>query len=254
MGGLHVKIAIKKFTMGGKQIQRTNIEWCRNPDGTPGFTWNPIVGCSHGCSYCWARKQAKRFKNRCDECYQFVPHLHWERLEEPLKRKKPSTIAVSLMGDLFCDDVSDYGVERVLNIIDKASQHNFLLLTKAARRAHRWIFSNNTWLGISCDGLDPEEDEMSTYWLLKSKTVRYKYISFEPLLRSLHIGLKGIDWIIIGGQTRPDFHPPIKWVMPIVEQAKKLNIPVFMKDNLGPEYEGQLMQEFPEDLVNAPTT
>jgi protein gp37 len=37
----------------------TKIEWVRNPDGTPGETWNPVVGCSKvsaGCQHCYAER------------------------------------------------------------------------------------------------------------------------------------------------------------------------------------------------------
>ncbi len=39
-------------------MNRTKIETVLNPDGTPGYTWNPITGCLNGCEYCYARKLA----------------------------------------------------------------------------------------------------------------------------------------------------------------------------------------------------
>ncbi len=41
-------------------MNRTNIEWVRNEDNTQGYTWNPVVGCRHGCEWCYARKIAAR--------------------------------------------------------------------------------------------------------------------------------------------------------------------------------------------------
>ena len=38
-------------------MNHTSIAWVRGPDGAPGFTWNPVVGCSRvsaGCANCWA--------------------------------------------------------------------------------------------------------------------------------------------------------------------------------------------------------
>jgi len=46
-------------------MNRTKIQWAKNPDGTPGWTWNPVTGCLNGCSYCYARKLANgRLKKR----------------------------------------------------------------------------------------------------------------------------------------------------------------------------------------------
>src|SRR3990170_1961058 len=79
-------------------MNRTKIEYLN-------FTWNPIAGCSGiGCAVrkeCWARAQSKRRKWRCTLCYVFKPHLHKERLHEPLQRKKSSRIGVTFSGDFF---------------------------------------------------------------------------------------------------------------------------------------------------------
>jgi len=76
-----------------------------------GPRWNPIVGCTHQCVYCWARCQAKRQKRRCELCYEFVPHLHEDRLK---KVPRAGTVFVVDMGDLFCDGVTDEWIHQVL--------------------------------------------------------------------------------------------------------------------------------------------
>ena len=35
-------------------MNKTKIDWAD-------YTWNPVTGCLHGCSYCYARKQSMRF-------------------------------------------------------------------------------------------------------------------------------------------------------------------------------------------------
>ena len=91
-------------------------------------TWNPIVGCSHNCVYCWARRQAQRNKKNCPKCGWFTPHLHEERLN---RKFKPNTLVfVCDMADLFCDAVSRIWVERVLSVIKKNPKTLFFLETK----------------------------------------------------------------------------------------------------------------------------
>ena len=246
-------------------MNRTKIEWVKNPDGSPGFTWNPLVGCTHGCDYCWARKQAKRFKHRCDKCYRFIPHLHEERLNDPLKRKEPSTIFVCSMGDLLCEEVTLPWQEKVIAVCEKCPQHKFLILSKNPRAAyaHRdsclWSYLEpNICMGTT---ITHDAHSWDRLWDIRHTGVWGKtlhFVSFEPLLGPIEslkhkdLACWGINWVIIGGQTGKKFYPPKKWVMPIVEEAKRLDIPVFMKPNLGSAYEGQLIQEFPKELVNVP--
>lgn len=78
-------------------MQLTNIGWCD-------CTWNPVTGCLHNCSYCYARKLAEtRLRGRCGypEVDPFAPTFHPNRLNDPLTVKKPSMIFVGSMGDLF---------------------------------------------------------------------------------------------------------------------------------------------------------
>jgi protein gp37 len=213
-------------------MNRTKIEYLD-------FTWNPIVGCSGvGCSVrdvCWARRQAKRQKNRCISCYLFTPHIHRERLFEPLKRKKPSWIGVCFSGDLFDSEVKPEWRQTVLKVVEAAYWHHFLCLTKQIQRVEETeCFPPNFWLGVSIN----RKDEL---WRLEAlKKLRSKLVvlgatvSFEPLMEDLgSVDLYGVDWVIIGAQTNPKIQPKREWVENIVRQAEALNIPVFLKNNLG---------------------
>lgn len=64
-------------------MNRTKIEWTD-------YSWNPIVGCDHGCWYCYAAKLAIRFPKNFPN--GFKPTFYPERLKEPWKVKKPSKI------------------------------------------------------------------------------------------------------------------------------------------------------------------
>jgi len=128
-------------------MNRTGIEWVVNPDGSRGFTWNPIVGCTKGCEWCYARRFAKRSK--CNLCQTFTPHLHPERLGQPLKRKKPSSIFVCSMGELFDPLVKAQWIDEVFTVMALSPQHSFLLLTKRPERMKEILSDGRFWGRVS---------------------------------------------------------------------------------------------------------
>ncbi|HUX02161.1 MAG TPA: DUF5131 family protein [Phycisphaerae bacterium] len=105
------------------------------------WTWSPVVGCTNGCPWCWARRQAKRQKHNCRKCYDFIPHLHPERLDEPLRKRKPSVIGVAFMGDLFDPTLPDEDRDRVFAVMALANRHTFCILTKQPERMQ--VYLNN---------------------------------------------------------------------------------------------------------------
>lgn len=162
-------------------MQRTNISWVLDPDGQPGWTWNPIVGCSpasSGCRSCWAaRMAATRLAHLPDyrglatikriaqppAAVSTAERATWtgevrflpNRLDEPLRRSKPSTIAVALMGDLFHEKVTNEQIAAVFGVMAACPQHTFWLLTKRARRMREWFAwaANTAATPSDCDVL-----------------------------------------------------------------------------------------------------
>ncbi|MEM4454451.1 MAG: DUF5131 family protein [Thermofilaceae archaeon] len=196
-------------------MNATKIEYCD-------YTWNFVTGCLHGCVYCYARRISQRF-NR-----SFSPKFHPERLKEPLEVKKPSIIFAVSMGDLFGDWVPMEWIEHGLRVIRMAHWHNFILLTKNPKRLVEFNYPPNVWLGITVDTQGRGE---GLKYLLQTDA-KVKFISFEPLLERINIDLHGVDWIIIGAQTCPEKQPEKEWVDLLIEQADKLGVPVFLKNNL----------------------
>ncbi|KKN40931.1 hypothetical protein LCGC14_0728140 [marine sediment metagenome] len=208
------------------RLNPTGIDWAE-------FTWNPIVGCDGGCSYCYARKMAARFHRGCEDCRTFTPHVHPERWDAPSKRIKPAQIFTESMGDLYHPHTRWEWRNKVYQVIKFNQQHTFLLLTK--RPDNMWDVPEypNMWNGVSVTSyLDT-----GTIGILKQRKKTNRFVSFEPLTGSVTTGwskldLTGIDWVIIGAQTNPTIMPDPKWVKAIVDQCIYLKIPVFLKNNL----------------------
>ena len=250
-------------------MNKTNIEWVKNPDGTQGYTWNPITGCLNGCEYCYARKLANgRLKERYlanknaapakgnvllpnlgfVEMNPFYPRFWPERLKElnptgvalMVPWSKDRGIFICDMSDLFGIGIPEDWTQQVLAEIKQYSWHRFYLLTKQPQNLIKFSpFPDNCWVGVSCS------DEImltKAYSPLKAIQAKVKYISFEPLLNSdmsvvdLEWTLRdiGISWVIIGAQTKPYKPPKIEWVEEITEVCGKAGVPVFLKDNLKP--------------------
>ena len=247
-------------------MNKTKIEWVLNPDGTQGYTWNPITGCLNGCPYCYARKLANgRLKKRylANENIAMYPNANWfrgsheeqRRLLDPfyprfwedrlmqLDRhniRKAIGVFVCDMSDLFGIGIPEDWTRRILNKIGQGGyeEHRFYLLTKQPQNLYKLSpFPDNCWVGVTvCN------DKMLDVAVDKLEDIKaiHKFISCEPLLKRLTLSLdytfyySGVDWVIIGAQTKPAKFPRIEWVEEIVRACDKANIPVFLKDNLKP--------------------
>jgi len=90
------------------------------------ITLNPVVGCTYGCKYCYARRQAKRQKQNCQLCYDFVPHAHLERLDKLSPKQKPKKIFIDSMWDWCCVDNEPEWIGAILKKIRECPQHSTL--------------------------------------------------------------------------------------------------------------------------------
>lgn len=102
-------------------------------------TWNPVRGCtkiSPGCKHCYAETFAERWRGIPGHPYEqgFDLRLVPEKLDEPLKWKKPRRIFVNSMSDLFQDGVPFEYIAEVFSIMALAHWHTFQVLTKRPKR------------------------------------------------------------------------------------------------------------------------
>ena len=211
-------------------MSNSNIEWTEQ-------TWNPVTGCtkiSPGCKHCYAEAMARRLQAMSSPAYRngFVLTLHEDRLDEPLRRKKPTVYFVNSMSDLFHEDVPDAFIEQVMAVAAQTPQHTYQILTKRAERLPRFFSQRpvpgNVWLGVSVEnrryGL-PRIDH------LRPVAARVRFLSVEPLLEDLGpLNLDGIQWVIVGGESGPDARPMRQeWALAVREQCQAAHVAFFFK-------------------------
>ena len=161
----------------------------------------------------------------------FSVAVHDSVLEAPLKWKQPRLAFVNSMSDLFHQSVSTEFIEQVFDVMNRASQHKFQVLTKRPNRAlhlnNSVLWTQNIWLGVSV-----ESDRWSgRIDLLRQTNATLKFLSLEPLLGPLpNICLDGIDWVIVGGESGPKARPmETDWVRDIRDNCARKEVPFFFK-------------------------
>ena len=269
-------------------MNRTKIEYAD-------YTWNPITGCLTGCPYCFAREIANRFGGwtlpsgktvhtmlegetgvldepldvmRSNEewqkapfPYDFVPTLHRYRLDEPQTVKKPSTIFVGSMADMFAEWVPDEWIKTVLDACGKASHHTYLFLSKNSNRYYELSngeldiipdsisdYTPDWWFGASAS---TEADAQAAY-----ENPNCSWMSLEPLhgefSDDFFCGKESFDsrwdWIVVGaesGHRKGKVIPERRWITAIVEYCEDTGTPLFMKNSLQSVWAAPLIQELP---------
>lgn len=215
-------------------MNETGIEWANQ-------TWNPAHGCtkiSPGCKNCYAERMAKRLAGRHGYPavpYHFAVAMENQKLDEPLRTRKPQYIFVCSMGDLFHREIPDSFIKRVFRTMELATQHTFLVLTKRIKRAHQWFCQRSTgpipniWLGVSVENKETADSRLP--WLVRAPAAKL-FVSCEPLLEeiSLRQWLHGLDWVIVGPETgfaRRKFD--LDWARALRDECKVWDTPFFFK-------------------------
>jgi protein gp37 len=193
----------------------------------------------------------------------FKPTLHERVLEAPLSWKKPQMIFVNSMSDLFHEDVPISFILKVFDVMRRAWWHQFQILTKRSERLLELnteiCWPDNVWMGVSIENTDYSFRADH----LRHTDARIRFLSLEPLLGPLpNLGLHGIHWVIVGGESGPQARP-IKesWVIEIRDQCLAIGVPFFFKQwgGLNKKRAGRLLQGrvwdgLPEQVSPAPDT
>ena len=256
-------------------MNKTNIEWV----GPDGYSFNPIVGCSAACPYCYARLAAKRMK--CPDCQSYRPHFHPERLAQ-LGQGKPGRVFMGSMGDMFAPKVDPDWWRQILWTHEASGfRHKLMVLTKRPDRIipvinrvplRGHLILDKLWFGatVTC-----QADEWRIKALLEVPAAGH-FVSYEPALGPVetydwfycppcdypanHIcGCPTINWLVIGGLSGPwlpdgwtnpkMFHlKEATWANQIIAQAKAAGVPIFVKTKPVKLPGVEVIQEWPADL------
>lgn len=208
-----------------------NIEWAS-------WTWNPVTGCKHGCPYCYARDIAVRFGS------DFSPAFHPNRLDAPQNTRVPDGAAENIglrnvfvcsMADLFGEWVPQEWIDKTLDACRLAPQWTYLFLTKNPERMQDIDWPRNAWAGTTVDC----QARVPRVRALAKSNAYIKFVSCEPMRERLDFGadgLDGIDWVIIGGQSKstaePERQPEWEWVEHLQRQARAAGCAIYWKPNL----------------------
>lgn len=235
--------------------QLTTIEWTD-------ATWNPARGCSRispGCVNCYAEAIASRFagigmgpaeftaRSEAKDLPPFFGFVNEKRqwtgkvelieskLAEPQHWRQPRKIFVNSMSDLFHESLSDDAIAHVFKTMYHVNWHTYQVLTKRSARLKdlmprlRATFGDlrHVWLGVSVE----DRVRKSRIYDLQETPAAVRFLSVEPLLEDLgKVDLRGIDWVIIGGESGPGARPcRLEWVQSLMEQCFVQAVPVFFK-------------------------
>jgi len=238
--------------------EHSHIEWTD-------ATWNPVRGCtkiSPGCKHCYAETFAERFRGVKGHPYEqgFDLRLVPEKLGEPLRWRNPKMIFVNSMSDLFHEQVPDDYIVDVARVMVAAKWHTYQVLTKRADRLRKLLNTKlsfaaqerHIWWGVS---VEDRKYGLPRVAELRKADAGVRFLSVEPLLEELGtVGLDGVHWVIVGGESGPGARPMEKeWVLALRDQCKKSRVPFFFKQwggvrkkKAGRRLEGRTYDEFPE--------
>ena len=220
----------------------SNIEWTDE-------TWNPVTGCtrvSPGCDNCYMFALYPRLNGMSVRGYETEPtdvRLLPERLDAPLKWKKPRHVFVNSMSDVFHPNVPYEFALEIFTVMEEASRtrgHVFQVLTKRPGRAVGWWdryadhfpdgWPTNVWIGTSVES----QKYAPRITVLQRIPATVRFVSAEPLLERLDLKhwLDGgaLDWVIVGGESGRRARPmDLDWVRQLRDQSLSAGVAFFLK-------------------------
>ncbi|MBD1431597.1 phage Gp37/Gp68 family protein [Sphingobacterium sp. DN00404] len=210
-------------------MKTSKIEWTE-------ATWNPSTGCNKvtaGCKHCYAETMAKRLKAMGAPGYEngFEFTLMPERLDMPMRIKKPTKFFVNSMSDLFHEEMPFDYLDRVFDVMRATPQHTYQILTKREKILEEYCktrdIPDNVWLGVTVEFKKAKH----RIDILRNIEARIRFLSVEPLLEDLgELDLTNIHWVIVGGESGPKARPmKPEWALRVMRQCQEQNAAFFFK-------------------------
>lgn len=183
-----------------------------------GEAWNVVVGCSKispGCVDCWALRMANRMKGMGRPEYQVVvdDDGRWSgktvflpyKLDAPLKWKKPRSVLVSFMGDLFHQTTRPFDIYQIFDVIEATPRHTYYILTKRPGRMFEILSLRdalpNVLLGVSVENQKAADARLKPMDYLHRDGWR-TWVSNEPALEAVNWkGWEFLNWMATGGES-----------------------------------------------------
>jgi protein gp37 len=180
--------------------------------------------------------------------------MHPRSLDEPFRWRHPRIVFVNSMSDLFHARVPLGFIRDVFDVCRDTPQHTYQVLTKRSLRLRRLAekldWPSNLWMGVSVENADA----LARVDHLRDVPAAVRFLSCEPLLGPLDgIDLTGIDWVIAGGESGPNYRPmDINWARGLRDTCKNVGVAFFFKQwggrtpkSLGRQLDGRLWDEMP---------
>ena len=156
---------------------------------------NIVIGCTVGCTYCYARNNVKRWHMIDD----FADPEFFPGKLKMMEKKRPQNFLLTGMSDL--SGWKPEWRDEVFAKIRENPQHQFLFLTKRPDLLDFDTDLENAWFGVTVT-------RKAELWridaLRKNVRAKHYHVSFEPLFDDPGtVDLSGINWIVVGTTVLP---------------------------------------------------
>ena len=203
---------------------------------------NLVIGCTIGCSYCYARNNVRRFHMTED----FSRPEYFPGKLRLMDRKRPQNLLLTGMSDF--SDWNPEWREEVFARIARNPQHQYIFLTKRPEKIQFSTELDNVWFGVT---VTSEKEKGRIKAMREHIRAKHYQVSFEPMFDNIgEVDFTGIEWIVVGtetGRRKGKSESKQEWVWNLTNQAHSRGIPVFMKEDLLPVMgEAQMIQELPQ--------